>query len=150
MRKPRLSQRAHWADLGARVDEEMNQKRQFDATFIGPPKPRRKSGIELGLEMLMTTGNRIRAEERHAVLQELQEAASERARQRSYLRRLTEYADHTRALQLAPTIQAAHQVDKAIAIADLFEHEGRHYEVRTIDRWLSRPGWRPPIDIAPT
>ena len=88
----------------------------------------------------------MRAQVRESVLRELRDAASERARQRSYRRRLTEYADHARALQLASTMQERHRIDAAGKIADVLELDGRHYDVRTVDRWLSRPDWKPPLE----
>jgi hypothetical protein len=45
-------------------------------------------------------------------------------------------------------MQEPHRIDIAGKIADLFEREGKRYEVRTVDRWLSHPAWTPPTDLA--
>lgn len=151
MGKSREAEIAFWRDEFAQLDEETNQERQFDATFVGPPKPppmpRRRSMFELANDWIVAQDEKMRSEVRATVLRELKDEASERARQRSYRRRLAEYADHKRALQLAGTMQEQHRVEAAGKIADIFELEGTHYEVRTVDRWLSQPDWTPPIDL---
>ncbi|MDP9124276.1 MAG: hypothetical protein M3N82_06715 [Pseudomonadota bacterium] len=99
MRKSKEAEIAFWREEFSKLDEETNLQRQFDATFVGPPKPCRKSGFALSLEFLMTTGDRIREN----VRRELRDAASAKARERGRRRWLTEYADRKRTLKLAST-----------------------------------------------
>ncbi len=141
MHKSKEAEIAFWREEFSKLHEETNQRRQFDATFVGPPKPRRKSGFVLGLEFLMTTGDRLRED----VRRELRDAASAKARERGRRRRLTEYADRERAPKLASTMTEPHRIARATRIADMFESEGTHDEVRTIDRWLGQPDWTPPV-----
>jgi hypothetical protein len=141
MRKSKEAEIAFWREEFSKLDEQTNQRRQFSATFVGPPKPRPKSGLALGLEYLMATGDRIRED----VCRELRDTASAKARERGRRRWLTEYADRKRALELASTMSDRYRTDQAGKIADTFESEGTHYEVRTTDRWLSKPDWTPPV-----
>jgi phosphopentomutase len=106
--------------------------------------------FDLAQDWIDAQDARMRSEVRAAVLREVQEVISEKARQRSYRRRMAEYADHERALQLASTMEERHRVEAAGKIADVLELEGKHYEVRTVDRWLSRPDWKPPTAATPT
>ena len=69
--------------------------------------------------MLINGGERMRAEVRESVLQELKAAASEMVRQRGYRRWLAGYADRVFVLQLAATMHEVHRVDVARKVADI-------------------------------
>lgn len=147
MRKSKDEVRAFWHREFADMDNELEQRRLFRATFVGPPKPRRLSGIGLGLHALMSAGDEMRAEVRKNVLQELKAAASEKMRQRGYRRWLAEYADRVRALQLATSMHEVHRIDVARKVADILERDGKSYDLDTIDDWLSKPEWQPPTKL---
>ncbi len=125
----------------------MALEQQREAEFVGPPRPRKRSGLGEALDALINGGERMRAEIRESVLQELKAAASERMRQRGYRRWLAEYADRVRALQLATTIHEVHRIDVARKVLDILERDGKDYDLGTIDDWLSKPDWQPPTKL---